>query len=92
MTNVHPVGARWEAHTLKGDLIGVLWLSSRRASLGRFRKFVEIWKFLVQYEDGSGLESDWGSSRRSVQEEASTKLHGMGHPKARFRRIQGERK
>ena len=50
----YPVGATWEG--IENSKIAHIWLAEV-SSYG-----YEIWRWSVQYDDGSGLKFDWATS------------------------------
>lgn len=86
----YSVGARWEATASNGVHVGVIWLESRTAIQGRPGVFAEVWKWSVCWDDVSGRRTDWGPTRRSVQEEARIWLDHVKQPDVRFKRVKSQ--
>lgn len=86
MTNVYPVGAAWTVTANNGRTIARIWLDARNELQGRPGRFQEVWKWTASYDDGSGYKSDWGPSRRAVQEEANGVIRYYGYRGFKFKR------
>lgn len=68
----YPVGATWQAtyHSLQA----VVWLESRTPMQGSPADCMEVWKYRVQYNDGSGVRVDWFTTMRGAKAGASSHM------------------
>lgn len=72
----YPIGATWKFVDIVSGKTGSVWLAERN-------KNFEIWRWSVQYSDGSGAGFDWAMSKPAAVSHCSGKFRG----KTRFVRV-----
>jgi hypothetical protein len=85
----YPVGARWNYED--DQCKATYWLDEIRP-LDKYRDH-QVWRWSIYNIDGSGHRGDWGTTKRSVQDEVSVKIYGFHvwkwQGKIRFKRTKG---
>ncbi len=67
-----PVGSTGES-VAKNGAIAKYWLKSRSQRQGSISQFYEVWYWGISYEDSSGGDFDWGTTRKMVLDEVEYK-------------------
>lgn len=82
MKKLYEIGITWEAKTESGR-IGKIWLEDRYKI---HRKYYEVWRWSVIWDDGSDYKSDTRSSYKGAVNEIPI-YNGIGNKPIRFKRV-----